>query len=89
MKWSFGPQCFRLSTSAYDLLSEILTSTHEALRTGFMEMSPSELTDFNDLCDQAELSLAPLTPASLPTLRRILCGGSSRVCSSVRASGYL
>lgn len=72
MKWSYGNRhCLNITPSQADLLSDILTSTYEALRTGLVTMDRPELVDFNELCSEADLHLKPLTPESIPILRRI------------------
>jgi hypothetical protein len=70
MRWAFGKNCVYLEDSEYDLLGDILTSTHEALRTGAVTMNASEMVDFNALCEAAGLSLHPVTEFNLPPLKR-------------------
>ena len=74
MRWSFGSgqMCLTLSPSAADTMQDILQFAADAMREGFLTMNPSELVDFNIICEQMEMtSIPPLTPAQLPALRRV------------------
>lgn len=72
MKWNYGNlACMSLTPSEFDLQQDLLKSTYDALRIGLVEMSKSELVDFNSLCDKAELHLRPLQTDNIPALRRI------------------
>lgn len=73
MKWIHqeAEQCLFLSNSAHDVLQDILCGTYDALKVGMLKMSPSELTDFNQLCEAVGMTLTPLAESQLPGLRRI------------------
>lgn len=72
MQWAYlRGRCITLTDSQVDVLADILIGIYKSLQLGLVTMTPSELVDFNGLCDEAGLSVAPLLPETLQQTRRM------------------